>query len=72
VLGRIIAFPHRFAAPQRDGKFTIKDVPEGKWKVRIWHGAGFIKMEEPVIDVDRRKETTQAIPLPDDLAPVKR
>jgi hypothetical protein len=69
LVGRVIAFKHRYCAGMRDGKFTIKNVPEGKWKVRVWHGAGFVKMDEPVIDVDKRKEASKAISLPAGLAP---
>lgn len=68
-VGRIVAFPTRYAAAFRDGKFTIKDVAPGKYKVRVWHGAGFVQMEEPVIAVDKRGEATKAVALPANLSP---
>ncbi|HTM20733.1 MAG TPA: hypothetical protein VL172_09505, partial [Kofleriaceae bacterium] len=68
-VGRIIAFPDRYAAAMRDGKFTIKDVPEGTWKVRIWHGTGFVKMDDQVLKVPKHGEIARTIGLPGGLAP---
>jgi len=34
----VVVLPHPyFATTDRDGKFTIENVPEGKYELRIWH-----------------------------------
>jgi hypothetical protein len=69
LVGRLIAFPSRYAAAQRGGKFTIKDVAGGKYKVRVWFGDGFVKLDEPVVEVGKRGDVNKAITLPAGLAP---
>ncbi|HTE54341.1 MAG TPA: hypothetical protein VK698_25980 [Kofleriaceae bacterium] len=56
--GRIVAFPHRYTAlVAADGKFTIKDVAPGMWKVRIWYRDGWAEAPEEVVEVVAKKES---------------
>jgi len=67
-VGRIVVFPNRYAAAVREGKFTIKNVAPGKYKVRVWHGGGFVKMDEPVIEVGKRGDVAKEVALPANLS----
>jgi hypothetical protein len=42
--GYVFAFPHPyFAVSDKEGKFTIKGVPPGKYKLIVWHdGSGWV------------------------------
>jgi len=56
--GRIVAFPHRYItllAP--DGRFTIKDVAPGTWKVRVWYRDGWADLAEQTVEVAAKQET---------------
>lgn len=45
--GRLRVFDHPyFAVTDKDGKFEIKGVPEGKWRLVYWHEGGFHKGRE--------------------------
>lgn len=56
--GRVVAFAHRyFSTVDRRGKFEIKDVPEGNWKVKVWYRDGYIDGFEQSIEVRKRKAT---------------
>jgi plastocyanin len=42
--GRVRVFDHPyFAVTDKDGKFEIKDAPEGKFRIVYWHEMGFHK-----------------------------
>lgn len=42
--GRVRVFDHPyFAITDKDGKFEIKDAPEGNWRVVYWHENGYHK-----------------------------
>lgn len=45
---RVFDHPY-FAVTDADGKFTIKDAPEGKWRLVVWHENGFHKGREGVL-----------------------
>jgi hypothetical protein len=56
--GRIVAFPHRYVglvAP--DGRFIIKDVAPGIWKVRVWYRDGWAEAAEESVEVVAKKES---------------
>lgn len=54
--GRVVAFPHRYFAPvDRRGQFEIKDVPEGKWTVKVWYRDGWLDGVSAELDVDKRR-----------------
>ena len=54
--GRVVAFPHRYFVPvDRRGRFEIKDVPEGNWKVKVWYRDGWIEGVEQTIEVEKRR-----------------
>jgi hypothetical protein len=56
--GRIVAFPHRYVSlVTPDGRFTIKDVAPGIWKVRVWYRDGWAEAAEETIEVVAKKET---------------
>jgi hypothetical protein len=56
--GRIVAFPHRYVAlVAPDGKFTIRDVAPGIWKVRVWYRDGWAEAAEETVEVVAKKET---------------
>lgn len=41
--GHVVAFPHPyFARVDADGRFSIKNVPPGEWKVRVWYRDGWL------------------------------
>ncbi len=65
--GRIAVFPHRYFARVRpDGKFEIKGVPPGTWKIRIWYADGWVEMPAESVEVVAKKEAKlkQPIALP--------
>lgn len=68
--GRIVAFPHRYVAlVAADGKFTIKDVAPGVWKVKIWYRDGWADVAEETVEVVAKKESKPVrIALPAKLA----
>lgn len=48
--GRIRVFDHPyFAVTDKDGKFEIKNVPAGKWRVVYWHENGFHKGRDGIL-----------------------
>lgn len=56
--GRIVAFPHRYVAlVAPDGRFTIRDVAPGIWKVRVWYRDGWAEAAEETVEVVAKKET---------------
>ena len=69
--GRVVAFPTKyFARVDRRGRFTIKDVPEGTWKVRLWYLDGWVEGVEESVSVSKKrgevtlKVKTKQIPKP--------
>ena len=55
--GRVVAFPHRyFARVGPGGKFEIKGVAPGTWKVRVWYMDGWVEMPAETIEVEARRE----------------
>lgn len=65
--GRIAVFPHRyFARVKPDGKFEIKGVPAGTWKIKVWYADGWVEMPAETIEVVAKKEAKlkQPIALP--------
>jgi len=62
--GRIAVFPHRyFARVGKDGKFEIKGVAPGSWKVRVWYVDGWVEMPAETVDVVAKKEAKLKQPL---------
>lgn len=56
--GRIVAFKHRYFSRVRpDGKFEIKGVPAGAWKIRVWYGNGWLAAPVESVQVDAKRET---------------
>jgi hypothetical protein len=63
--GRIVGFPHRyFALVGPGGKFEIKDVATGSWKVRVWYADGWLDAPPQKIEVEARREAKVKIALP--------
>jgi hypothetical protein len=65
--GRIAVFPHRYFARVRpDGKFEIKGVAPGSWKVRVWYLDGWVDVPAETVEVVAKKEAKlkQPIALP--------
>lgn len=65
--GRIAVFPHRYFARVRpDGKFEIKGVAPGTWKVRVWYVDGWVDLPPETVEVAAKKEAKlkQPIALP--------
>ena len=65
--GRIAVFPHRyFARVKPDGKFEIKGVPPGTWKIKVWYVDGWVEMPAETVEVVAKKEAKikQPIALP--------
>lgn len=55
-VGRIVAFRSRyFARVNRRGRFSIDNVPEGTWKVRLWYLDGWVDGIEKTVVVTRRR-----------------
>jgi hypothetical protein len=62
--GRIAVFPHRyFSRVKPDGKFEIKGVPPGTWKVRVWYVDGWVEMPAETVEVVAKKEAKLKQPL---------
>ncbi|HWM84880.1 MAG TPA: hypothetical protein VNO33_03555 [Kofleriaceae bacterium] len=56
--GLIVAFPHRYTARVApDGKFEIRDVAPGIWKVRVWYRDGWAEAAEETVEVVAKKES---------------
>lgn len=56
--GGIVAFPTRYVSRvDAEGKFTIKDVAPGIWKVRVWYGDGWADVPEETVEVVAKKES---------------
>lgn len=54
--GRVVGFPHRYYAPVNSrGKFEIKDVPEGTFKIKVWYRNGWLEGVEASVEVDKRR-----------------
>jgi hypothetical protein len=64
--GRVVAFPHRyFTRVGKDGKFEIKGVAPGTWKVRVWYQDGWVEMPAETIEVEAKREAKiRALALP--------
>lgn len=65
--GRIAVFPHRyFSRVKPDGKFEIKGVAPGTWKVKVWYVDGWVEIPAETIEVVAKKEAKlkQPIALP--------
>jgi hypothetical protein len=68
---RIFDHPY-YATTDADGKFEIKNVPAGKWKMVVWHEAkGFLNGREGRLGmpVDVSGATTEMKPIDFDVAP---
>ncbi len=66
--GTIVGFPLRyFSLVDEDGKFSIDDVPAGKWKVRVWYRDGWLKMKGPEVSVSPRRGGSATLTLPPNL-----
>jgi hypothetical protein len=56
--GGIVAFPSRYVSlVDADGKFAIKDVAPGVWKVRVWYRDGWADVPEETVEVVAKKES---------------
>jgi hypothetical protein len=66
LIGRVVTFRHPyFAQPNGSGRFEIKDVPKGTYKVRVWYKDGWLKLKnEPTVTVKRGTETVSGLRLP--------
>ena len=65
----MVAFPHRFFSRlDSDGRFEIKNVPEGNWKVKLWYRDGYLETSTDV-EISRRDKRIDAIKLPASIAP---
>jgi len=55
--GTIVAMPHPyFSLISRNGSYTIKGVPAGKWTVKIWYDGGWLDMPgNPSVTVAAKK-----------------
>jgi hypothetical protein len=65
--GRIAVFPHRyFTRVKPDGKFEIKGVAPGTWKVKVWYVDGWVEVPAETVEVVAKKEAKlkQPIALP--------
>ena len=69
--GRIAVFPHRyFARVKPDGKFEIKGVAPGTWKVKIWFADGWLDLPAESVEVAAKREAkVKPITLPVGLVP---
>jgi len=70
LVGRIVAFGDRyFSRVGSDGSFKIKNVPQGKWKVRVWYINGFVPKLDTEVEVGRHAKKLEPIKLPSGLDP---
>lgn len=64
--GQVRVFEHPyFAITDDDGKFEIKDVPAGKWRIVYWHEAGLHKGKDGILGfpIDVAGPTTELKPI---------
>ena len=64
--GRVRVFDHPyFAVTDDDGKFEIKNVPAGNWRLVYWHEGGFHKGKEGLLGfpVEAKGATTEVKPV---------
>lgn len=67
VEARIVALPTRyFAKLGRDGTFSIADVPQGKWTLKVWYRDGWLPVTKVIDTTSRDKPELR---LPDKLEP---
>lgn len=74
LVGRLVAFKHPyFARPGANGRFEIKDVPKGTYKVRIWYKDRWLALKsEPTVTVARKGTArVSGLTLPYELEPPK-
>lgn len=69
--GRVVGFPDRYFAPVDDrGRFELKGVPEGTWKLRVWFRDGWIDGVEQTVEVQKKKRVEVELTLtPDQVRP---
>jgi len=65
ISGTVVAFPHPyFSGVDDSGKFEIRGVPPGPWKIKIWYRTGWVKMPEVTVDVVGKKSVATTVELP--------
>ena len=65
LIGRVVAFPHPYFSRVVNGKYEIKGVPAGTWKLRLWYRDGWVKGADKTVEVIARKaRKVNAIALP--------
>ncbi len=70
VFGWIVAFSHPyFSRLNRKGEFTIKNVPQGAWTLRIWYRDGWLDTTSIVEVAAARPNRKESITLPFQLTP---
>ena len=71
VTGRIVAVPTSyFSTIDRDGTFVIKDVPPGRWTIRVWYRDGWLPVRETVevgASRGKRQQASVRLTLPERL-----
>jgi hypothetical protein len=50
----VLATPY-FAQPDREGKYEIKDVPPGEYKLKIWYQDGWLDRPDDAVSVPEKK-----------------
>jgi plastocyanin len=61
---RVFSHPH-FVIPDRDGRFTLEGVPEGRHSVTAWHERAGEVTQDATVESGGRAELTFSLPLTD-------
>jgi len=63
--GSLVAFPLRyFSLVDESGRFSIDDVPAGRWQVRLWYRNGWLKMRQESITVAPKRGAKVDLDMP--------
>ncbi|MEN8197956.1 MAG: hypothetical protein ABFS30_15810 [Pseudomonadota bacterium] len=65
IAGSVVAFEHAyFSRVDNSGKFEIKGVPAGAWKIKVWYRDGWVDMADVKVDVVANKPVAATVSLP--------
>jgi hypothetical protein len=61
-----------FARPDAKGAFSLDNVPDGKWTVKVWYRGSVLVQTTAEVGADKPAEVVLKIPEPPAAAPAKK